>query len=82
MPKVKSVPKSQLVSKEGLMPIWVSPDGTKVACTEKIKVMQQNIEELQQMAQDAFEDGVLMGIDPMQLKSYLLNLIKKLHNPY
>jgi hypothetical protein len=64
------------------MPVWLSPDGVKVACTEKIKVMQQNLEELQQMAQDTFEDGVLMGIDSVQLKNYLMNLMQNLHNPY
>ena len=64
------------------MPIWYSPDGEVVACTEKIKVMQQNLEELQQMAQDTFEDGVLMDIAPAQLKEFMLNLIHNLHNPY
>ena len=64
------------------MPIWRTPKGEIVACTEKIKVMQQNLEELQQMAQDTFEDGILMGIAPEQLKVFMLNLINQLHNPY
>ena len=44
--------------------------------------MQQNLEELQQMAQDAYEDGILMGIAPKQLKDFILELMNKLHNPY
>ena len=63
-------------------PIWKSPSGEIVACTEKIKVMQQNIDELSQLAQDAFEDGLLMGIDPVQLRQYFVDLMLQLKNPY
>ena len=62
--------------------IWYAQDGKIISCTEKIKVMQQNIEELRQLAQDAFEDGVLMGIEPNQLREYFADLMKKLDNPY
>lgn len=63
-------------------PTWKNLVGEKISCTEKIKVMQQNIEELHQMAQDLFEDGILMDIDPQQLKQYLQELMQNLHNPY
>lgn len=63
-------------------PIWKSQNGERIACVEKIKVMQQNIAELQQIAQDLFEDGILMGIDPKQLRQYLIELIENLENPY
>ena len=63
-------------------PIWVTSAGEIVSCTEKIKVMQQNIEELQQIAQDVFEDGVLMGIDPKQLRQYLEQLMHNLQTDY
>ena len=62
--------------------IWKSNDGSIVACTEKIKVMQQNIEEIQQIAQDAFEDAILMGIAPDQIKQYFIEIMQNLHNPY
>lgn len=64
------------------MPIWRDASGDKVACTEKIKVMQQNIDELYQLAQDAFEDGILMGIAPEQMKDYLAQLMQGLKDPY
>jgi len=63
-------------------PVWRATSGEKVACVEKIKVMQQNIDELLGVAQDLFEDGVLMGIDQDQLKSYLALLMNNLVNPY
>ena len=43
------------------MPTWYGDDGNIVSCTEKIKVMSENMTELYQMAQDAFEDALLMG---------------------
>ncbi len=61
---------------------WYSSDGKIISCTEKIKVMQQNIDELRQLAQDAFEDGVLMGVDPNQLRECFVSLMKKLDNSY
>lgn len=68
--------------KTNKMPVWYTTEGEKVSCTEKIKVMQQNLEELEQMAQDLFEDGVLMEVDPKQLKAYLHKLVDELINPY
>ena len=61
---------------------WYSPDGEIIACLEKLKVMQQNITELQQLAQDAFEDGILMGIEPNQIRRCFSNLMLNLVNPY
>lgn len=64
------------------MPIWRAISGEKVACYEKIKIMQENISELQQMAQDLYEDGILMEIDPLQLKNFLIKMMDNLVNPY
>ena len=63
-------------------PIWLSPGGERISCTEKIKVMQQNMDELQLIAQDLYEDGILMGIDPDQLRRCLTELVQNLENPY
>lgn len=63
-------------------PQWHDSSGAPIACTEKIKVMQQNMEELRQTAQDAFEDGLLMGCDETQLRTFLRALIDALENPY
>ncbi|MCI4039046.1 hypothetical protein MM808_30860, partial [Klebsiella pneumoniae] len=51
-------------------------------CTEKVKVMSENMAELYQTAQDAFEDALLMGCGEGQLRDYLLALIEGLVNPY
>jgi len=62
--------------------IWQRPDGSIVACTEKIKVLRENLEELRQMAQDAFEDALLMECKEDQIRAVFQEVIAKLENPY
>ena len=63
-------------------PTWRKPDGTPVSCRDKIKVLNENQEEIRQMCQDALEDGVLMECDEAQLRQVLHDLVDGLHNPY
>lgn len=62
--------------------IWKRPDGSIVACTEKIKVLRENLEELRQMAQDAFEDALLMECEEGQIRAVFQDVIAGLENPY
>lgn len=64
------------------LPIWLRDDGSIVSCTEKIKVMRENFEEIQQIAQDAFEDGLLLEVSEVQMRETLHQLINQLVNPY
>ncbi|MGB7816068.1 MAG: hypothetical protein WBL28_06940 [Methylotenera sp.] len=64
------------------LPIWVRNDGSVVSCTEKIKVMRENFEEIKQIAQDALEDGLLMEVSEMQMREALHHLVNQLVNPY
>lgn len=63
-------------------PVWRQPDGEALACLEKIKVLNENLEELRQMAQDALEDALLMGADEAQVRTVLSRLVEGLVNPY
>ena len=62
--------------------VWRSPEGELVSCVEKLKVLRENLEEIQQLCQDALEDAVLMGCDERQFKQVLENLVQQLENPY
>jgi len=62
--------------------VWRSPTGELVSCVEKLKVLRENLEEIQQLCQDALEDAVLMGCDERQFKQVLENLVQRLENPY
>ncbi|MFM9835591.1 MAG: hypothetical protein ACKVOA_05770 [Methylophilaceae bacterium] len=64
------------------LPTWVRDDGSIVACTEKIKVMKENFHEIKQIAQDAFEDGILMEVSEAQMRETLHALVEELINPY
>ena len=57
-------------------------DKSIVACTEKIKVMTDNFDEIAQILQDAFEDGLLMEVNEAQMREALQNLVHTLQNPY
>ncbi len=62
--------------------VWRRDDGSVVSCTEKVKVMNENLDELKQMAQDLFEDGLLMEVSEGQIRDVLHGLVDKLVNPY
>ena len=47
-------------------PKWVRDDGSVVSCTEKVKVMAENFDELKQIAQDAMEDGLKTDFDDLR----------------
>lgn len=64
------------------LPAWRTPEGEPVSCVEKIKVLNENLGELQEMAQDALEDAVLMGCDEGQFRQVLSEIVEGLINPY
>ncbi|MSO71184.1 MAG: hypothetical protein EXQ88_04105 [Alphaproteobacteria bacterium] len=63
-------------------PQWRQPDGAPVSCIEKLKVLNENLGEIEAICQEALEDGVLMGCDETQFCSYLHALVDGLVNPY
>jgi len=64
------------------LPTWLSPAGEPVSCLDKIKVLNENLEEIRELAQDALEDAVLMGCDETQFRKVLRELGEGLTNPY
>ncbi len=64
------------------LPTWIRDDNSIVACTEKIRVMQENFDEILQITQDAFEDGLLMEVSEAQMRETLHQLVDSLINPY
>jgi hypothetical protein len=60
------------------LPVWRDETGKPISCTEKIKVLNENFQEIRQTALDAMQDGVLMGCCESQLRGELQNLIASL----
>jgi hypothetical protein len=63
-------------------PIWRTQQGEPVSCVEKIKVLNENLAELRELAQEALEDAVLMGCDEAQVRAVLGQIVADLVNPY
>ncbi len=61
---------------------WRQPDGSPISCTEKLKVLNENLEEIRQCCQDALEDAVLMGCDKAQVREVFEEAVRSLRNPY
>jgi hypothetical protein len=61
---------------------WIQPDGCVISCEEKLKVLDENLAEIRQMCQDAFEDALLMGCDESQVRAVFVATIDTLRNPH
>jgi hypothetical protein len=70
------------MSDENRFPTWRTPEGEPVSCVEKIKVLNENLAELRELAQEALEDAVLMGADERQVREVLAQIVARLVNPY
>ena len=62
--------------------MWRSTKGEVIACTEKNKVMRENLAEIRQICQDALDDAVLMGCDEQQFRGVLIELIAGLDTTF
>lgn len=63
-------------------PVWLAPDGSAVACVEKIKVLNENLIEFRQLAQDLIDDAVLMGCCEKQINDTLQRTLEELSSNY
>lgn len=63
-------------------PRWRSSDGEAIACEEKLKVLNENLDEIRQICQDAFEDAILIGCDEDQVRQTFARVIGDLVNPF
>jgi hypothetical protein len=67
---------------ENTPPVWLAPDGAAVACVEKIKVLNENLTEFRQLAQDLLDDAVLMGCCEKQIIDTLQRTLEALSSNY
>lgn len=68
--------------KSYLPDVWRDPEGNPVSCVDKLKLLQENLEELREMAQEALEDAVVMGCDEGQTRKVLADLVAGLEKPF
>ena len=56
---------------------WKCLDDDNISCTEKIKILNENIIEIDQIIEDALEDAVLMGADPKQVIKVIIKSLEE-----
>ena len=61
---------------------WKASSGKIFSCREKIKILNQDIEEVNQVCQDALEDALLMDCDESQFRDAMFRVVDNLTNPY
>lgn len=64
------------------LPLWRTPAGEALSCLDKIKLLNENLQEIRELAQEALEDAVLMGADEAQFRDTLARLLDAIENPY
>jgi hypothetical protein len=63
--------------KKILPKIWKGTNNETISCTEKIKLLNENIIEIKRMCDDAIEDAVLMKVDSNQVIDTIIRSIKE-----
>ncbi|GAN69606.1 hypothetical protein [Acetobacter orleanensis] len=61
---------------------WMQADGEPVSCQEKLRVLEENWQEVQGILRDAFEDAVLMGVSEHAMRAHLTDLVASLQSPH
>ena len=64
-----------------LLPAWRLADGSAVTCAEKLRLLAETEAETSRALRDAFEDAVLMGVDPERARARLAALVAGLRSP-
>ncbi|MFT8462425.1 hypothetical protein [Acetobacter sp. P1H12_c] len=62
--------------------LWLQEDGQPVSCQEKLRVLDENWLEVQEILRDAFEDAVLMGVSEQGMRARLTDLVASLTSPH
>lgn len=70
------------ISSQRFMALWLDQNGKPLACEEKEKTLNENINEILALCQDALEDAVLMGCDEQSVRQVFYRMIDSLQKPF
>jgi hypothetical protein len=68
------------MSQSPKFPLWRMPEGESAACIEKLKVLNENLAESLELAQEGSADAVRMGCDDAQVRDVLAGIVAGLVN--
>tara|TARA_B100000579_G_scaffold320655_1_gene270256 strand:+ start:1030 stop:1245 length:216 start_codon:yes stop_codon:yes gene_type:complete len=64
-------------NKKNILPkTWKGSNDENISCSEKIKILNENIIEINQITEDALEDAILMGADPKQVIDVIIKTLE------
>ena len=58
--------------------IWLNKSQEIISCDEKLKILNENILELENNFQNIFDDAVIMGCDEKDFKKKVINIVNNL----
>ena len=67
-------------TKQFIPKYWLGKNKLKISCKEKIKVLNENIDEINEMISEVYDEAILLGIDEKQFKDVLLDIVKNMKN--
>ena len=70
---------SRVMKKNKIYPkFWKSSDNKKISCKEKIAILNSNIDELQDLIDQIYDEAILMGVEKKQIEKIINNLTTNL----
>ena len=75
--KQKKKSKLMAIDNNILPKVWKGKKNDVISCSEKIKLLNENIIEIKRMSDDAIEDAILMGADEKQVIDTIIKSLKK-----
>jgi len=58
--------------------VWYSTDKVKISCKEKILLLNKNIQDFNEVAQEIYDEAILMGVKKEQIEEILEAVIKNI----
>ncbi|MDC3091166.1 hypothetical protein OA848_02135 [Rickettsiales bacterium] len=55
---------------------WKTKSNEVISCDEKLKILNENLTEIENIFQSSMDDAILMGCDENDFKSKVIELIK------
>ena len=71
--------KGRMKNNKNLLPkFWLSKNKDRISCKEKVKILNSNFHDFKNLLEETYDEALLMGVDPKQIKTVLNGLLKNI----
>ena len=60
--------------------VWYSKNKEELSCKEKILILNNNILEFHELANEIYDEAILMGVRKEQIEEVLVNTVKNINS--